>query len=246
GCLWEAYQQHYGRDGDPIFVWQAPTEAMNPKVDPQIIADAYAKDEAEASAEYGAQFRRDLEAFVSRETLQACIVPDRHELPPLRGTRYCAFTDPSGGSADSWTLAIAHGEKRDKTWVVVLDAVRETRSPFSPDAVVADYAALLKTYRVTKIVGDRYAGEFPRELFRKHGIAYVPSEKPKSELYLETLPALKAHRIELLDLPRLIQQFLGLERRTSRAGRDSVDHAPRSHDDLVNSVAGACVHASDG
>jgi len=99
---------------------------------------------------------------------------------------------------------------------------------------------------VTKIVGDRYAGEFPRELFRKHGIAYVPSEKPKSELYLETLPALKAHRIELLDLPRLIQQFLGLERRTSRAGRDSVDHAPRSHDDLVNAVAGVCVAVGDG
>src|SRR5262245_7303446 len=78
GCLWEAYQQHYGQDGDPIFVWQAPTEAMNPKVDPQIIVDAYAKDEAEASAEFGAEFRRDLEAFGSRETLQACIVNDRH------------------------------------------------------------------------------------------------------------------------------------------------------------------------
>jgi len=83
-------------------------------------------------------------------------------------------------------------------------------------------------------------------LFRKHGIAYVPSETPKSELYLETLPALNAHRIELLDLPRLVTQFLGLERRTSRAGRDSVDHAPRSHDDLVNSVAGVCVAVGDG
>src|SRR5262249_16043694 len=207
---------------------------------------AMAEDEAAARAEYFAEFRRDLEAFVSRETLQACIVPDRHELPPIRGTKYVAFTDPSGGSADAWTHAIAHAEKRDKEWTVVLDAVRETRPPFSPDAVVADYAALLKAYRVTKIVGDRYAGEFPRELFRKHGIAYVPSEKPKSELYLKTLPALNAHRIELLDLPRLIQQFLGLERRTSRARRGTLDHPPHSHDDLVNSVAGACVHASDG
>jgi hypothetical protein len=31
----------------------------------------------------------------------------------------------------------------------------------------------------------------------------------------------------------------GLERRTTRAGKDSIDHAPGAHDDLINSVAGA-------
>ena len=30
----------------------------------------------------------------------------------------------------------------------------------------------------------------------------------------------------------------GAVRRTSRAGRDSIDHAPGSHDDLINAVAG--------
>ena len=33
-------------------------------------------------------------------------------------------------------------------------------------------------------------------------------------------------------------QLLGLERRTSRAGRDSIDHGPGGHDDLINVVAG--------
>ena len=55
---------------------------------------------------------------------------------------------------------------------VIIDAGREVRPPFSPDAVVDDFAALLKSYRVTRVTGDRYAGEFPRELFRKHGVAY--------------------------------------------------------------------------
>jgi hypothetical protein len=32
---------------------------------------------------------------------------------------------------------------------------------------------------------------------------------------------------------------MSLERRTSRGGRDSVDHAPGSHDDLANACAGA-------
>jgi len=56
------------------------------------------------------------------------------------------------------------------------DCVREVKPPFSPESLVAEYAALLKTYR-------RYAGESPREQFRKHGIDYLPSDKSKSELY---------------------------------------------------------------
>jgi hypothetical protein len=28
----------------------------------------------------------------------------------------------------------------------------------------------LKTYRISSVTGDRYAGEFPRELFRKQGV----------------------------------------------------------------------------
>ena len=31
---------------------------------------------------------------------------------------------------------------------------------------------------------------------------------------------------------------MGLERRTSRGGRDSIDHGPQGHDDLANVVAG--------
>ena len=42
--------------------------------------------------------------------------------------------------------------------------------------MVDDFAALLKSHRVSRVTGDRYAGEFPRELFRKHGIAYDTSE----------------------------------------------------------------------
>jgi hypothetical protein len=43
----------------------------------------------------------------------------------------------------------------------------------------------------------------------------------------------------LLPLQRLISQLCGLERRTSRGGRDSIDHAPAAHDDVANAVAGA-------
>jgi len=167
---------------------------------------------------------------------------DRRELPPMATASYVAFVDPSGGSRDSFTLAIAHAEEEQG----VLDCLRERRPPFSPDDVCAEFAAVLKTYRVYQVHGDHYAGEWPRERFRVHGIEYTPAEHTKSELYLELLPRVNAGRVELLDETRLRAQLLGLERRTARSGKDSVDHPPGGHDDVANAAAGALVQAIGG
>jgi hypothetical protein len=110
--------------------------------------------------------------------------------------------------------------------------------------VVREFASLLQTYHVSRVQGDRYAGEWPRERFREHGVTYVPSEKPKSDLYRDLLPAINSRRLDLLDDARLLSQLVGLERRTARGGKDSIDHAPGSHDDIANAVAGVAVLAS--
>ena len=52
------------------------------------------------------------------------------------------------------------------------------------------------------------------------------------------MPLLTSGRAELLDEPRLVAQLCGLERRTARGGRDSIDHAPGRHDDVANAAAG--------
>jgi hypothetical protein len=160
-----------------------------------------------------AQFRVDIESFVAREVIEAAVVPRRFELPPVSDVSYVAFCDPSGGSSDSFTLAIAH---RDKDGHGIHDLVREVKPPFPPEQTVEVFAALLKEYGILRIGGDKYAGEWPREQFRKHGITYEASEKPKSDLYRELLPILNSGRVELLDHPRLIAQLTGLERRTAR------------------------------
>jgi hypothetical protein len=54
---------------------------------------------------------------------------------------------------------------------------------------------------------------------------------------------LNSARIELLALPRLVAQLCGLERRTAREGRGSIDHAPGGHDDIANSAMGALLLA---
>jgi hypothetical protein len=166
-------------------------------------------------------------------------MPARHELPPVPGVRYVAFVDPSGGASDSMVLAIGHQEHER----AVLDGRRECRPPFSPEAVVADSLVVLQCYQVTRVVGDRWGGEFAREPFRKAGVEYRVSDAPKSDLFRDVLPLINSGRVELLDHPRLIAQFMGFERRIARSGKDSIDHAPGAHDDVCNAAAGALLAA---
>jgi hypothetical protein len=240
GPLWEDRKRFYGKEDAPTLVWQASTKVMNPSVPQRIIDEAYEQDPARASAEFGAEFRTDVETFVSREVVDAAVVDGRYELPPVQGIRYRGFTDPSGGSSDSMTLCICH---RDKDGTAIVDAIRERRPPFSPDSVVKDFSEVLKSYWLSEVVGDRYAGEWVREPFKTHGIKYLLSEQPKSDIYRDLLPMLNSGKVELLDVPRLISQLCSLERRTARGGRDSIDHPPGgAHDDVANAVAGAIVH----
>jgi hypothetical protein len=236
GVLWRAWRRHYGKDG-PVLVWQAGTRTMNPTVPQAVIEEAYEEDPASAAAEYGAQFRTDVESYVAREVVEALVEPGCFERAPLSGHRYSGFVDPSGGSQDSMTLAIGHLEGEHR----VLDCLRERRPPFSPEAVVLEFAQTLRSYGISTVEGDRYAGEWPREGFRKRGIQYRVAEKTKSEFYRDLLPVLNSRQVELLDSSRLIAQLCGLERRTARGGRDSIDHTPGGHDDLCNAAAGVIV-----
>ena len=90
-----------------------------------------------------------------------------------------------------------------------------------PRAVVKEFAEDLKRYDIHEVIGDRYGGEWPRERFLTHGINYKLSEKTKSEIYQAALPMLNSGRVELLDNKTLRTQLVGLERRTSRGGRDT-------------------------
>ena len=241
GLLYRKWKRHYGQPGN-VLVIQAPTWVMNLslKHDGDFLSEAFEDDPASASAEFGAQWRDDIEEFVSREAVEACVSKGVNERAREGGRRYVGFLDPSGGSKDSFTLAIAHSTGAR----VVLDAVRETRPPFSPENVVADYAETLKAYGITRAVSDRYAGAWPVEAFARHGITVEQSAKPKSDLYADLLPRINSGQIDLLDHPRAVSQIVALERRTSRGGRDSIDHPPGGHDDVANAIAGVAAGVS--
>lgn len=242
GVLFEAWRRYHDGSDKEVVLVQAPTAELNPVFDARAIAKAYEDDPISAAAEYGAQFRSDVESYIDPLKVRECVISGRIELPPSIGVDYVAFVDVAGGSGtDSSVLGIGHRTLRGDQPVAVSDCLRETKPPFSPEETVAEYCALLKSYRIREVVGDRYAGEWPREAFRRHGIVYKTADRAKSDFYRDALPLLNSRRIELLDNPRLLQQLTGLERRTARGGRDSIDHAPGQHDDIANVVAGLAV-----
>jgi hypothetical protein len=246
GTLWDTFRRHYGPSGAPsVLVAKGTSKQFNPTLSQAEIDRALAADRVRNSAEYLSEFRSDIEGFVLLEVVETC-VGDHREILPAAGVRYFAFVDPSGGSSDSMTLAIAHRTRKKPDRVVVVDAIREVTPPFSPQSVVDQFAALLKSYHVKRLIGDHYAGEFVREPFRAHGINYEPCAVPKSDLYRDLFPLLNSVKIVLPRHDRLVAQIVGLERRVGRSGKDSIDHAPNGHDDLANAVAGVAFAAKRG
>lgn len=105
--------------------------------------------------------------------------------------------DPSGGSADSFTAGVGH---RGDDGLIVLDAVREIRPPFSPEAVTRELASFFLSYGIKQIRSDRYAGAWPKEQFSKYGIDCEQSAAPKSDLDSELLPVINSRSVELLTI----------------------------------------------
>ena len=97
GVLWTQFNRHFGKDGSPVLVWKADARTMNPQIPEELIQAALAEDEAAARSEWLGEFRSDLESFVDRERVEACVIPNRGEAAALQGVSYRGFADASGG-----------------------------------------------------------------------------------------------------------------------------------------------------
>ena len=244
GELFNAVEQHFGKDDEDVLVWNADTLSMNPTYDQRTITRAFKRDPVVAMSEFGLDgvvtFRQAKAALFDADVVRNAIVIDRHELAPTPGAKYYAFVDAAQGSrsGDSMTLGIGHKEGGR----AVLDLVLEVEPPFSPGRVIVDrFAPVLRQYRCSEVSGDRHAVGFVQEFFDACGIKFVPSVHSKSDLYSELLPLVNTGLVELLDQPTLRNQLLALERRSVRGGRDSIDHPRGGHDDVANVAAGALV-----
>jgi hypothetical protein len=253
GVHFDMIDQHWAKDGDRILALQASTMAMRPDTSEDFLSfleEEQRLDPVSFDSEYRANFRKDLEDFVTLEQVQAVIVPGRAGLTPLmlpRGTRFLAFLDAAGGGGqDSAALSIA-ALVNDKA---VCCRVAEWRPPFSSVGVAVQIAEILGQYGIRSLTGDNFSGATWRDILLKAGVGrYVVEPKAKSDLYRDLIPALNGQLVELLDpktgptQARVTNQLLALERSASRGGRDLIAHPRNGHDDVINAVAGSLLLA---
>jgi hypothetical protein len=100
GETWAIFRRHYGPQGDPlVLVAQGATRDFNPTLRQSVVDRALERDPAAAAAEYLAQFRSDIESFVSREAVEACVTPNCRERAPIPiRVRYHGFVDPAAAA----------------------------------------------------------------------------------------------------------------------------------------------------
>jgi hypothetical protein len=239
GLLYQKYRDHFGRDGSDVLIIKAGSKMLNPTLDQSIIDQALLDDPAAARAEWLGEFRDDVGGWADLSLIESAVDYGVTVRPPDKRFSYVSFCDPSGGARDSFTAAVAHNEDG----ISFLDCLVEVKAPFNPTSATEQIAGILKSYDLYNTIGDRYSAQWVVDAFAKCGIRYAHSDRDRSAIYLDTLPLFTSGRARILDNPRMVSQFASLERRTSSAGRDRVDHGPSGKDDLCNSAAGALVRA---
>lgn len=234
GALWDLHRKHFGHDDSPTLVWQGSAPDMNPTLPADYLARMESDDPEAYRSEVLGEFRAGIASLFDPEALDACVVAGRRELLPAEGVACRWHFDSTGGRKDAGALCGAYrvGDR------IVVDYARRWPAPSNPENVIAEAALAMKPYGGTEVQIDRFAADFPIRAFERHGIRAFVAEKTTSEHYLGLLPIVNAGAIELLDLPELLRELRGLERRRGASGRDRVDHRPGAHDDLAAALAG--------
>jgi hypothetical protein len=243
--LGEMYRRYYGTDDPHTLFALATTRQMNPTIAQEFIDAELARDPVGNAAEYLSQFRTDVASFLDAPLVDSVTRVEPREKPRLvhfQGGHviYVAGLDVSGGRGGAAACAIAHPEDER----VVVDACRRWPSPHDPAAIAGHVVGFLKVYGLASATADQYGAELARTIYAKAGVGLAAAEHTRSDTYLRLLPLMTAGRIELPPEPTLRVELLGLERRTARSGKDSIDHRPGAHDDLANAVALAAVEAA--
>ena len=242
GLLYEKWREAYGQDDDEVLVVKGSSRTFNPLLTEAWEAREMKRDPARNRAEVLAEWRDDVSAFLPRDLIEAAV--DRGVEFRMResGESCFAFTDVSAGVKDSFTCSVAY--RKGET--VFLASILEIEAPFNPIEALPQVSSFIKSFGLNEVVGDQFAKGWVAGSFEKVGIEYKNSERDRSSIYLDALPLFTSGRVRLVDNPRLVTQLCNLERRTTRIGRDIIDHPEREgfHDDVCNSACGALVLAA--
>lgn len=238
GMAWSDYQA-LGADNPHLLVWLATTRQMNPSITEADLDAERMIDPDNFAREYLAQFIDAQGSFLAGVVIDAAVATGVREIPPERvaSLRKVATVDPSGGGTDAFTVTICAWQDGNLVQCAVRGARRTGSAPLALEAFVSEAADLVKRYGCHEVVGDRYAGHWPRQAFARHGVRYIESERSRSEAYLDVASLFTTGQIAILDHPETASQFRSLEKTYHVSGQVTVDAPQGQHEDYANCVA---------
>jgi len=242
GLVWETARDFYGVPDPDRLVVKGPTVLFNPAIAEAVETERRllgGRDDRIFRREYLAEFGQLVEGFIPMREILERVVAGRTVLGPDLRYLHFAGLDTSSGGGDAFTLALVRIEPGrivhvfSKSWAGTV-ARRE---------IVRECVAIMQAYGVRAGWADLHAKDWVREAFDElGGIAIQHPGADRSGLY-ESLKA-QLYRVDLLDLPDVVNQMARLERRVSPGGKSIVDHPRNAHDDEANALAAAAYRAA--
>jgi len=236
GILYENLQD---RDGLQYPVWQVSTREMNPTIPEDVFTEADRENPEHYRREYLAEFTDSLAGWIPRELLDACVIPGRRELPPVRDASYIAVVDPAFRSSDfGFSILCKAGE-----YVTVLYSTRWTGTreiPLQLETVLRQIKDILSRYGIGAVVGDQFCFPLIKQQFEKFGIFYTEfhfGPHTRASIFGNLRQLISQQRISLIDEPELLRQLRCLEEIRMPNGNIDIRPPGSSKDDVAITVA---------
>jgi len=241
GVLWDAWRK---RDTDPhTLVWHAPTRLMNPTVPVSFLMREKARDPENYRREYEAEFTEAISSFLPADAIDACVIPDRDEVPRQDNAHYCAAVD-AAYKGDKFTLAITHFDRGRKVLVVdlLMGWQGSKQVPLRLAEVMPQIKATCERYGVYNVLGDQFGAEPLKDAFCRYGMNYEErtfTNQSKADIYATLRTRIMDGTIELLDHEDSLKELRGLELENLPGGGIRIGHgrSGRGHDDYADAMA---------
>lgn len=221
GPVYNMYEQGFGKPKADRIVIRARGWDMNPAFwTPERCERLKSEDPDLWATECAAEFASQAESFLPVELVSAAVRELPYELPPSVGSQYVAAIDPAT-RGNSWALVVATREGERRRIVLAKQWTGSRREPLSPDAVIAEMAAILRPYGVLDVFSDQWSGDALRDLATRHGLRlHVVSHTAEERLgkWMSVKTMFERGLLELSPEPVLKQDLIRLRKRvTSRS-----------------------------
>lgn len=249
GPLWEAYENR--KQNPDVLVWRAPSRAMNPAIDPALLAKERKRGDAYYRREYLAEFVESANPFLPEAAITNAIQRGVAEFPP-DANDVCYGAVDTADKRDSNAMAIATVREIDGVKKVVLMKTQEWKpvnGGHNVLKILEEMGAIFQTYRARKVRGDQKNMSVCDSLFSSRGINFervITEGQGSEQAYRTFLALLNSGQLVLPDESVVIGQMRKLEEKTGDGNRFLVRGRRGARDDVAVAAVTAVALAAEG